>query len=85
MGARARDGTPERAVITTGEAVIMMSGYTPCACRDCTDITVSSDTSKPELCTECTEAGCVAIAPYNDGIQYCSAYECQREDAYGEA
>ncbi|MEU3522344.1 hypothetical protein AB0E62_00450 [Streptomyces sp. NPDC038707] len=49
------------------------------------DTTVSSDTGKPELCDECGDAGCVAIAPYNEGVQYCSAYECQRDDAYGEA
>jgi hypothetical protein len=59
------------------------SGYTHCACRDCMDTTVSSDTTKPELCEACREADCVAIAPYNEGIQYCSAYECQRDDAYG--
>ena len=59
-----------------------MSGYTNCACRDCMDITVSSDTSRPELCTECTDAGCVAIAPYNERVQFCSSYECQRDDAY---
>jgi hypothetical protein len=60
------------------------SGCTPCACRDCMDVTVSSDTSKPELCSECEDAGCVAIAPYNAGVQFCTTYECQRDDAYGE-
>lgn len=59
------------------------SGYTPCACRDCMDTTVSSDMSKPELCSECKDAGCTAIAPYNAGVQFCTTYECQRDDAYG--
>lgn len=46
------------------------SGYTPCACRDCMDATVSSDMRKPELCSECAQAGCADYV------------ECQREDAY---
>ena len=50
----------------------MPSGYTHCACRDCFDTTVSSDTAKPELCSDCIEAGCEA----NNG-------ECCRSDAYG--
>lgn len=50
----------------------MTSGYTHCTCRDCFDITVSSDTAKPELCELCQEAGCTP----HDG-------ECQRDDAYG--
>lgn len=60
------------------------SGYTPCACRDCMDVAGSGDVSKPELCSECREAGCVGIAPYNEGVQFCTTYECQRDDAYGE-
>ncbi len=50
-----------------------MSGYTDCACRDCFDVAVSSDTSKPDLCWACREAGCDA-----DG-----EHECCRDDAYG--
>jgi hypothetical protein len=54
------------------------SGYTHCACRDCPDVTVSSDMSKPELCEACAEAGC--------GDPWASLWgECQRDDAYGEA
>lgn len=64
------------------EFPLPQSGYTPCACRDCMDTTVSSDTSKPELCSACADAGCVAIAPHNERVQFCSAYECQRDDAY---
>lgn len=64
---------------------VSQSGYTPCACRDCMDTTVSSDMTSPELCPECADAGCVAIAPYNEGIQFCSTYECQRDDAYGDS
>lgn len=63
------------------------SGYTHCACRDCMDETMSSDTSKPELCAECAEADC---EPYRgDGwfgtgrVTSVASWECQREDAYG--
>ena len=49
----------------------MSSGYTDCACRDCFDVTVSSDVSNPEMCHDCEDAGC---APDS---------ECQRPDAYG--
>lgn len=63
-----------------------MSGYTPCACRDCMDVTVSSDMSKPELCEECIEAGC---SPRPDGreprLYDGQFYECQRDDAYSSA
>lgn len=66
-----------------------MSGYTHCACRDCMEITVSSDTSKPELCEECQAAGCsVGIVGQADipGYVYVSMpgymRDCQREDAY---
>ena len=65
----------------------MMSGYTHCACRDCMDVTVSTDTSKPELCTECKEAGCNV---YPAGVAEREAewrrnpvsLECQRGDTY---
>lgn len=51
----------------------MASGYTHCACRDCFDITVSSDTTRPELCHDCAEHDCDP-----DG-----ASECERPDTYG--
>lgn len=38
----------------------MTSGYTHCACRDCFEVTVSSDTDEPELCSACEDAGCEA-------------------------
>jgi hypothetical protein len=50
----------------------MGSGYTRCACRDCMDLAISSDTSKPELCLLCKDAGC------DDSGQS----ECAREDGY---
>ena len=50
-----------------------MSGYTDCACRDCFDIAVSDDMSKPDLCGLCEDAGCDA-----EGKS-----ECDRSDAYG--
>jgi hypothetical protein len=45
------------------------------------DVTVSSDTSKPELCSECAEAGC---EPTPFGEPMTNGYECQRTDAYGD-
>jgi ribosomal protein S27E len=59
-----------------------MSGYTNCACRDCFDTTVSSDASKPELCSECADAGC---EPTPFGEPMTNRYLCQRDDAYMEA
>jgi hypothetical protein len=46
------------------------SGLTNCACRDCGDVSISSDTRHPELCLLCKDAGCKP----NNG-------ECQRQDA----
>jgi hypothetical protein len=60
--------------------VTPQSGYTSCACRDCMDVTVSGDTTKPELCTECAEAGC-EIFP--QGLSDSSViWECQYDGAY---
>ncbi|NJP50100.1 hypothetical protein HCJ93_08445 [Streptomyces sp. SBST2-5] len=59
------------------------SGYTPCACRDCMDVTVSSDVTKPELCEACAEAGCTNhsnLPGFMTG--YGLGYECQRDDTY---
>lgn len=58
------------------------SGYTPCACRDCMDTTVSRNTNNPELCELCDDAGCVA---WEQGSRAVLAWECQREDAYSDA
>ena len=67
---------------------VPQSGYTPCACRDCMDITVSSDTAKPELCSECADAGCeaypAALAAVDYTITPAACFGCQRDDAYGE-
>lgn len=49
------------------------SGYTACACRDCCDCAISSDVSKPELCSWCADAGC----------DRSGSSECERSDAYG--
>lgn len=51
----------------------MGSGYTPCACRDCFDIAISSDMTQPELCWACKEADCDPAGET----------DCQRDDAYG--
>ena len=50
----------------------MSSGYVQCACRDCFDVTIASDDSKPELCSDCEDAGCDCEG----------ASECERSDAY---
>lgn len=47
------------------------SGYTSCACRDCFEIAISDDMSKPEMCGECEKAGCELDC------------ECQAPHAYG--
>ena len=69
-----------------------MSGYTHCACRDCMDTVMSSDTSKRELCEACKEAGCsVGIVRDADIPGYVHVSlpgymrDCQRDDAYEEA
>lgn len=57
------------------------SGYTPCACQDCMDDTVSSDVTKPELCEACAEAGCVV----HDGPEstvFHPGMECQRDEPW---
>lgn len=64
-----------------------MSDYTPCACRDCMNTAVSSNTANPELCSECEEAGCVPYGTADGGLfprTLPSAFECQRDDAYGD-
>lgn len=63
------------------------SGYTDCACRDCMDVTVSSDTSNAELCEACQEAGCERWRTTETSMStwYGSSHDCQRDDAYGEA
>lgn len=62
------------------------SGYTHCACRDCMDVAVSSDVSKPELCGLCEEAGCEPwkTSDVPTGTWYGTSFECQRDDAYGD-
>lgn len=34
------------------------SGYTQCRCRDCFEIAVSDDVTRPDFCWACEEAGC---------------------------
>lgn len=58
------------------------SGYTPCACRDCKDTTVSSDVTKRELCADCKDAGCLpCVARLSDCVAD-DRHDCQRDDAY---
>lgn len=51
------------------------SGYTPCKCRDCMEIAISSDITKPDYCNAC-EGNC--------GPEFSTFAECQAEGAYGE-
>ncbi|UGT45150.1 hypothetical protein LTV02_17925 [Nocardia yamanashiensis] len=47
------------------------SGYYPCVCRDCFDISIGLAVNGWPLCLDCEDAGCDV-----DGG------ECQRADAY---
>lgn len=58
-----------------------MSGYTPCACRDCMDVTVSGDDTQPELCPACQEAECEPL-PMQPFPGMLTMFDCQRDDAY---
>ena len=53
------------------KAVKLGSGYSPCRCRDCFEIAVSDEISKPDFCLACEEAGCE------------DDKGCQAEGAYG--
>jgi hypothetical protein len=62
------------------------SGYTHCACRDCMDVAISSDVSKPALCLLCKGAGCEPFAPDSADYNALPGHmrECQRDDAYSD-
>jgi len=56
-----------------------MSGYCPCTCRDCFEISFTAADGGWSLCRECLDAACT---PYDD-LQRRSPFEdysCQRED-----
>lgn len=56
-----------------------MSGYTPCACRDCFDVALHYG-----LCRDCEAAECHPEDCDCCGEGYeCNYQECQRADAYG--
>lgn len=62
-----------------------MSGYVPCACRDCMDIAIGRGYPFSELCNACEEAGCLNYAlranlDYEGGPEF----ECNRIDAYDD-
>jgi len=56
-----------------------MSGYVPCACRDCPDIAIGEVGA---LCLECEEVDCEPL-PLRPFPGVLSMFECQREHAYG--
>jgi hypothetical protein len=51
-----------------------VSGYVPCACRDCFETAICSDDDEPALCGDCEDAGCDA-----DGTSEC-AVEPEADD-----
>lgn len=45
------------------------SGYTPCRCRDCFEVAISSDMDDFDFCLDCEETGCEADAECKvDGV-----------------
>lgn len=59
------------------------SGSTPCACRDCMDVAMSGDWTRPEVCEECREAGCLNYTHRpNLDFEGGPGFGCQRDDAY---
>lgn len=52
----------------------MVSGYTFCPCRDCSDTVIADNVMHPEVCDDCKDAGCSSIPNFPS--------ECQRDDAY---
>lgn len=69
-----------------------MSGYRPCACRDCFEIAIGEEGA---LCHACQEASCTPCTCADPGLrssETCDAYnprtgrheECQAPGAYGE-
>lgn len=60
----------------------MGSGYAACGCRDCPEITITSN-GEPALCDECEESGCTLhenLPGFMTG--YGLGHECQWLDAY---
>ena len=57
----------------------MGSGYVSCACRDCFDIAIASNSTKPALCVVCKLSGCNI-----DGCHDCECAETYltEEDVY---
>ncbi len=62
-----------------------MSGYVPCACRDCFDLAISA-TDASELCLLCKDAGCTPQGETGaiDATSVNAYEECQRPDAYSD-
>jgi hypothetical protein len=69
FGTAERSARPVRKFIVPA-APAPVSGCTPCACGGCMDVTMSGDMANPELCSECSEAGCEPNG------------ECQRPETY---
>jgi hypothetical protein len=66
----------------------MTSSYTQCACRDCMDNCTTAQQGGWTLCGECLTAGCTPCPPAQGewpGRRPEGDYECQRDDAHGDA
>lgn len=70
----------------TEKEAIMVSGATPCACRDCMQIAISNDRTKPDLCNDCQEAGCSdylnTTAEIRERYGNTWQYNCQGDHSY---
>lgn len=53
------------------------SGYTSCRCRDCFEIAISNDMTRPDFCWECEELGCTDDSECNIVGRY--------SDSHGES
>lgn len=60
-----------------------MTGYTPCACRDCMEIAIGEP--GVAMCHDCDEAGCTAGEEgcLVDPCMACGAYTLHPEDCVG--
>jgi hypothetical protein len=55
-----------------------LSGYVPCACRDCMEVAIQGSAREPAYCVACEAAGC----PDHQGVPGMSQ-ECGAPGAYG--
>lgn len=61
-----------------------MSGYKPCACRDCFE-TAIGDEGEPALCHECEDAGCDCDGEHECSVEHDLEDETEGEDPHAVA